>query len=328
MKILDHKLRIIPLGIHIDPTRPVDKAIITHAHADHARPGNKKVLATKETIEIMKLRYGNNCAGSFQALKYSEKIHIDGVSITLYPAGHILGSSQVLLEKSGYKTLITGDYKTIFDQTNTPFELVKCDTLITEATFGLPIFEHPNSNLEIKKLISSIISNKDRSHLVGVYSLGKAQRVINLLRENGYTDTIYIHSSLQKICQFYQENGVNLGRLKKTVDEKNINFSGKIILCPPSALRDRWSRRFKNKILSQASGWMAIKQRVKQSLIEVPLIISDHSDWNELTNTIKETGAENIWVTHGREDGLVYWCKSIGLNAQPLSIQGREEEDN
>lgn len=328
MKILDHKLRIIPLDIHIDPIRPVDKAIITHAHADHARPGNKKVLATKETIEIMKLRYGNNCAGSFQAIKYAEKIGIDGVSITLYPAGHILGSSQVLLEKSGYKTLITGDYKTIFDKTNTPFELIKCNTLITEATFGLPIFQHPNSDLEIKKLITSVIYNIHRCHLVGVYSLGKAQRVINLLRENGYTETVYIHSSLQKICQFYQENGVNLGKLKKTGDEKNENFNGKIILCPPSALRDRWSRRFKDRILCQASGWMAIKQRVKQSLIEVPLIISDHSDWNELTNTIKETGAENIWVTHGREDGLVYWSKSMGLNAQPLSIQGREEKDN
>lgn len=328
MNILNHKLKITPLNIYIDPMVPVDKAIITHAHADHARPGNKNILATKETIELMKLRYGENCAQNFHPLKYGEKICINGIYISLYPAGHILGSAQVLIEKKGEKILVTGDYKTTFDATNKNFELIKCNTLVTEATFGLPVFQHPDPNQEIRKLISSVKNNLGCCHLVGTYVLGKAQRVIKLLRENGYDETILIHGSLEKMCNYYQKNKVNLGKLKKVSDVKDKSFNNKIILSPPSSLKDRWSRKFRQKILCQASGWMTIKQRVKQSLIELPLVISDHGDWNELTTTIIETGAENIWVTHGQEDGLVHWSKTKGLNAQPLSIQGRDEELN
>ncbi len=326
MRILDHRLRIIPLNIYIDPVRPVDKAIITHAHTDHAKPGNKNILATKETIEIMKLRYGDECANNFQTLKYGEKICINGINISLHPAGHILGSSQVLVEKNGYKVLVTGDYKTTPDKTCTAFELVRCDTIVTEATFGLPVFQHPDPDQEIKKLISSIKVNKDCCHLVGAYALGKTQRVIKLLRESNYDETIYIHGSMEKICSYYQSIGINLGELKKAGAIKDRSFNNKVILCPPSSLRNLWSRRFSQKILCQASGWMTIKQRVKQSLIELPLIVSDHSDWNELTKTILQTGAKNVWVTHGREDGLVHWAKKKGLEARPLSIQGREEE--
>ena len=325
MNLLDYRLNIIPINVFIDPQFPVEKAIITHAHADHAKSGHKKVLGTKETLEIMKIRYGKECAQEFQYLNYGQKISIDGVSITLFPAGHIIGSSQVLLEYRNHKIVVTGDYKTTKDSTTSEFELIKCDTLVTEATFGLPIFKHPNPNIEIKKVLESLETYNDTNHLIGVYALGKAQRIIKLLRENGFQDTIFIHGALKKICDYYQLNGINLGKLE-TITKDSSNYKQKIILAPPSALKDRWSRKFRNKILSQASGWMNIKQRVKQSLIEIPLIISDHSDWNELTNTILECGAENIWVTHGREEGLVHWCKTNGLNAKPLSLKGREEE--
>ncbi len=324
MNIIDYRLNIRPLNIFIDPQFPVEKALITHAHADHARPGNGKVLATKETIEIMKLRYGNNCAGSFQSIKYGEKIKINDINITFFPAGHILGSAQILIENEGYKTLVTGDYKTIDDCISEPFELVKCDTLITEATFGLPIFQHPNAKDEIKKILHSINENKDSVHLIGCYALGKAQRIIYLLRNAGYEKTIYIHGALEKICDYYKNQKISLGKLEKVSNLEN--FKNNIVLAPPSALRDKWSRKFKNIIACQASGWLSIKQRVKQNQIEIPLIISDHADWTALTETIINSSAKRIWVTHGNEEGLVYWIKKKGLDAQPLSIQGRGED--
>ncbi len=325
MHLLDYRLNIVPINVFIDPQYPVEKAIITHAHADHAKPGHKKVLGTKETLEIMKLRYGKTCAGEFQYINYGQKIQIDDVSITLYPAGHIIGSSQVLLEYKNHKIVVTGDYKTKKDTTATSFELVKCNTLVTEATFGLPIFKHPDPNKEVRKILDSIKINNDKDHLIGVYALGKAQRLIKLFRENGFDENIFIHGALNKICNYYEDKGINLGKLKMLTKD-SFDIEPKIILAPPSALKDRWSRRFKKKIISQASGWMNIKQRVKQSLIEIPLVISDHADWNELTKTILNCGAENIWVTHGREEGLVHWCTRKGLNAKPLSIKGRDEE--
>ena len=325
MNILDYRLNIKPLNIFVDPQTPVEKAIITHAHTDHAKPGNGKVLATKETIEIMKLRYGNNCAKSFQSIRYGERIKINGINISFFPAGHILGSAQILIENQGYKTLITGDYKTIDDEISKPFELIKCNTLITEATFGLPIFQHPKPEGELKKIIYSINENKNSTHLIGCYALGKAQRIIHLLRKSGYEKTIYIHGALEKICNYYKSQNILLGKLEKVSNSKK-NFKNDIIIAPPSALRDSWSRKFKNKISCQASGWFSIKQRVKQNQIEIPLVVSDHSDWTELTKTIINSNAERIWVTHGNEEGLVYWIKKRGLDAQPLSIQGRGED--
>ena len=156
MLFLDHNLFISSIDAYIDPKHPVDKAIITHAHADHAKPNHNNVLATEDTINIMKIRYGNECAKNFQILKYGERIYLDGIYITLYPAGHILGSAQVLLEKKGYKVLVTGDFKTIPDATAQKFELIKTNTLITEATFGLPIFCHPDPSEEVKKIITSL----------------------------------------------------------------------------------------------------------------------------------------------------------------------------
>ena len=324
MNILDSRLNIKPLNIFIDPQYPVEKAIISHAHADHAKSGHNKVLATKETIDIMKIRYGGNCANRFQVIKYGENLKINDINITFYPAGHILGSSQILINCKGYKTLVTGDYKTINDKISTPFELIKCNTLVSEATFGLPIFRHPSAYEEIKKITTSLSKNKQSTHLIGCYALGKAQRIISLLRDSGYKETIFIHGALEKICEYYEKNNIKLGKLQKVSNLKNLDFKNNIVLAPPSALKDRWSRRFKNKVSSQASGWLAIKQRVKQNQIEIPLVISDHSDWIELTETVRNTKAEKVLLTHGNEDGLIYWCKKRGIDAQPLSIQGRE----
>jgi putative mRNA 3-end processing factor len=323
---INHDLHIEPILTSIDPIRPVDRAIITHGHADHARPGHNTVLATPQTIEIMKRRYGENCAASFQALDYGQALKIDDVTITLYPAGHILGSAQVLIEYRGQRVVATGDYKTRAESTAQPFELVPCDVFITEATFGLPVFQHPDPVDEIAKLLKSVASNPQRCHVIGAYALGKTQRVIRLIREAGYDAPIYLHGANTKLCEYYQSEGIDLGDLRKALNSAKDAFKGAIVMAPPSALKDRWSRRLPDPVICYASGWMSVKQRAKQSLVELPLIISDHADWNELTETIPATGAETVWVTHGREDALVHWCTQRGLTAQPLSIQGREEE--
>ena len=327
MKWIDKNLHIKPINTHIDPYKPVENAIITHGHADHAKPGHKNVLATSETIEIMKIRYGENCAENFQVLPTNQSLKINDVLIKFFPAGHILGSVQVLTEYKGEKINFTGDYKTTSDQTCKDFEPIKCHTLVTEATFGLPVFQHPNENEEIKKLLKSINLFSERPHLVGVYALGKAQRVINLLRQQGYDKEIFIHGSLEKLCEYYQNNNIDLGKITKVNLTKKKDYNGEIILAPPSAIKNIWSRKFEDPIICQASGWMSIKQRAKQSLVELPLIISDHADWNELTKYIKFTDAENVYVTHGREEAIVHWCKMNKINGLALSLSGRDDEE-
>ena len=309
------------LNAYIDPIKPVDKAIITHAHADHARPNHATVLATKDTINIMKIRYGENCAKKFESIEYGKKISINGIGITLYPAGHILGSAQILLEDKKNKVLITGDYKTVRDTTAQSFKLIKTETLITEATFGLPVFKHPDPEKEIVKLLDSIKTFENKCHIVGAYALGKAQRVISLLRKKGYDEMIYIHGAIEKITNYYIKRGIKLGKLKKVTKDDINNLKGKIIIAPPAALKDKWVRKFPDVRYCLASGWMIIKQRVKQSKIELPLVISDHADWNELTNTILNSEAKKIWLTHGRTDALEYWCKTKNINAKALHLK-------
>ena len=322
---LERNLRVTPIDTFIDPPQPRARAIITHGHADHARAGHGAVLATPDTIAIMKTRYGDDCARSFQPLDFGEPLRIDGVTVTLYPAGHILGSAQVLLEHKGQRIVVTGDYKRLHDRTAQPFELVRCDLLVTEATFGLPVFQHPDPKLETARLLRSLTRQPDRSHVVGCYALGKAQRMISLIRECGCHDPIYLHGAMTRLCELYEQHGVPLGELRQATGTAKGELTGKIIIAPPSALKDRWSRRLADPVLAMASGWMSVKQRARQSLVELPLVISDHCDWNELRQTITECGAETIWVTHGREDALVYYCQGQGLIAEPLNIQAYED---
>jgi len=248
------------------------------------------------------------------------------VAITFYPAGHILGSAQVLLECDGCRIVVSGDYKRRDDGTTPPFEPVPCDIFVTEATFGLPVFQHPAAQDEITKLLTSLNNFPDRSHLIAAYSLGKAQRVIKLLRLAGYDRPIYLHGSMINMCELYQDYGVDLGDLRKATGLAKEELKGQIVLAPPSVTKEPWARRLNDPVIAMASGWMTIKQRAKQSGVELPLVISDHADWNELITTIPETGAGEIWVTHGREDALVHWCKSQGLKAAPLHMQGWEDD--
>jgi putative mRNA 3-end processing factor len=314
-------------GFHIDPVRVVEKAVITHGHSDHARAGHGTVLATQETLDIMRLRYGAGFAGSTQAVPYGEPISLDGVTVTFHPAGHVLGSAQIAVEAEGLRIVASGDYKNVADPTCAPFELIRCDVFITEATFGLPVFRHGDPAREIEKLLHSVALFPERAHLVGAYSLGKAQRVIALIRQAGYDKPIYLHGALESMTDYYRQRGIALGDVRLVRGASKAQLAGTITLCPPSALQEVWSRRFPDPVTAFASGWMRVRARARQRGVELPLVISDHADWDGLTKTITATGAAEIWVTHGQEDALVHWSKTQNLAARPLDIVGYGDED-
>ncbi|WP_295813902.1 ligase-associated DNA damage response exonuclease [uncultured Nitratireductor sp.] len=317
-----------PGDFYIDPVRPVERAAITHGHADHARAGHGHVLATKETLDIMRLRYGANFAARRQAIGYGETLQHGGVTVSFHPAGHVLGSAQIAVEARGLRIVASGDYKRHADATCAPFETVRCDVFITEATFGLPVFVHPDPLSEIHRLTASLVQFPERAHIVGAYSLGKAQRVISLLRAAGHDAPILIHGALAKLCRYYQGRGIKLGKLAPATVEEGIvdQGAGQIIVAPPSVFGERWTRRFADPLNVFASGWMRVRQRAKQRGVELPLILSDHADWNELTATIRETEAGEVWVTHGREEAIVRWCELNGIAARPLNLVGYEDE--
>ncbi len=319
-----------PAGdFHIDPTRPVNRALITHGHSDHARAGHRAVLATAETLKIMAVRYGENFAERTQAVTLGEPMTIGGARVTFHPAGHVLGSAQIAVANGGVTVVASGDYKRRADPTCRPFEPVKCDVFVTEATFGLPVFRHPEPADEIAKLMKSLGQFPERAHLVGAYSLGKAQRVIRMLRDMGYDRTIYLHGAMEKLCRLYEAEGIALGPLAPaTVAAGNKgDFAGAVVICPPTEIAERWARRFPEPVACFASGWMRIRQRAKQAGVELPLILSDHADWDELTDTVAEIAPQEVWVTHGREEALVRWCEINGIAARPLHMVGYEDEE-
>lgn len=314
-----------PGGFYIDPHSAVDRAVVSHGHSDHARPGHGAVLATPDTIAIMKLRLGEAAGGGLQGLAYGESLKIRDVTVTLVPAGHILGSAQVAIEYRGQRAIVSGDYKRHRDPTCAGFELVACDLFITEATFGLPIYRHEPDHLEVEKLLASLRDFPGRTHQVGVYGLGKAQRLIALLRRAGYERPIHLHGALRSMTDYYVQRGQDLGAVPSVSEAKDA-LAGEIVLSPPSALGDRWARRFADPVSGFASGWMRIRGRARQRGIELPLIISDHADWPELLQTIGETGAQEVWVTHGREEALVHELGKRGIKARALALVGREDE--
>lgn len=312
---------------YVDPVRPVARAVITHGHADHYRPGNDAVIATPETLAIANARYGERAGNRLQGLPYGEAVEIGDATLRFAPAGHVLGSAQAVIEHKGARIVISGDYKRRRDPTCQLFEPVSCDVFVTEATFGLPVFRHPDDADEIQKLFASVRRFPDRCHAIGVYNLGKCQRVIGLIREAGYDKPLYLHGGLQALCDLYVSLGVDLGELVPVGDTDKKELAGEIVLAPPSALADRWSRRLPDPVVTMASGWMGVRQRAKQRGAELPLIISDHADWDELTQTLEDVGAPEVWVTHGNEDALVHHAIGRGFDAKALSLLGYDMEE-
>ena len=226
-------------------------------------------------------------------------------TVRLAAAGHILGSAQVVMDYEGKRAVVTGDYKRASDPTAAAFELVPCDLLVTEATFGLPVFRHEPAESEIDKLLASVATFPERTHLVGAYGLGKCQRLIALLRNAGYDAPVWLHGAMQGLCDLYVSLGVPLGDLRPAADATKEDLAGAIVLCPPSALADRWSRRMSDPVTVFASGWMRVRARARQRGIELPLIVSDHADWPELLQTIEESGAAK---SGSRTAARTRWC--------------------
>ena len=330
LEVRPQGLYVRPGNFYIDPVRPVPLAVVSHGHSDHARPGHQGVIATAETLAIMAARLGEGAGRERRALTFGETVELGETVAWLAPAGHVLGSAQVVVEHRGSRVVYSGDYKRTADPTCAAFTPVQCDVFITEATFALPVFRHPDPVAEIGRLLKSVDVFKERCHVVGAYALGKAQRVIALLREAGFERPICVHGALQPLCALYEAHGVALGDLRPaTAGAKGAaraELMGEIVLAPPSAIADRWTRRLPDPVTCQASGWMRVKQRAKARGVELPLVVSDHADWDELLTTLRDVGAPEVWVTHGREEALVHAATKMGIKARALALLGYEEE--
>lgn len=303
------------------------RAVLTHGHADHARAGHRAVLATPETLAILKARYGETAAASYQPLRYGEAVTLGEARLWLAPAGHVLGSAQAVIEWRGRRAVVSGDYKRRADPTCAPFETVRCDLFVTEATFGLPVFRHPPAEGEVRRLLHSLAVFPERTHLLGAYALGKAQRMVRLLRLAGYERPIHLHGAMTGLMALYQDFGIDLGRLEPVSGRKGERLPGEIVVAPPSAIADRWSRRFADPVTAVASGWMRVRARARQSRAELPLVVSDHADWDELLQTLREVEAGEVWVTHGSEEALCHAAAGLGIRARALSLVGRGEAE-
>jgi len=330
MEVREGGFYCVPADCYVDPMTPVARAVVTHGHADHASKGHGTVWATPETIDIMRTRYYMDEETTAVPLRYGQRHDLGGgVTLWFASAGHILGSAQAVFEYNGQRIVAAGDFKRHPDPTCAPFEVVPCDVFITEATFALPVFQHPPLEAEVEKLMRSMRTLPDRTHIVGVYALGKCQRVMKTLRLAGYEHPFYIHGALKRLTELYESYGQDFGawQLVSEIDRKHKDrFRGKIVLCPPAQINDRWSRRFADPLPTVASGWMQIRARARQKRAELGLVVSDHADWNDLLRTCRETKAKTVWITHGRVEALEYALKKEGIDAKGLHLIGLDEE--
>jgi putative mRNA 3-end processing factor len=316
-----------PGDFHIDAMRPVPRNLVTHAHADHARAGHGSVLATAETLDIMTLRMGAGFCRSRQTAVPGVRHRIGDVDVSFHPAGHILGSAQIAIESDGFRVIVSGDYKRAFDPTCAPFEVVRCDAYVTEATFGLPVFAFPDAGAEIDRLLLSLSTFPDRTHVVSAYSLGKAQRVIALLRRAGYDRPIHHHGAITSLAAYYQAAGIDLGDIRHVDPAGSDDLAGEIVIAPPGAVKSAWPGRFRDPLIVAASGWMQVRARARQANVQLPLVISDHADWPALCATVREVGCPELWVTHGETEALVHWAALQGIDARPLDLIGYGDEE-
>lgn len=304
---------------YIDPWRKVKNAVITHAHSDHARWGSEHYLAHHLSVPIMKLRLGDI---SVRGVNYGEEIVMNGVKISFYPAGHIIGSAQVRIEHKGEVWVVSGDYKTTSDGLTTPFEPVRCHTFITESTFGLPIFQwKPQKNVfdEINAWWRSNSQKNVATVLIG-YSLGKAQRLItNIDPEIG---PIFLHGSIKNIHDAYFQAGIKLPHGEYAVGNiEKFKLNKSLILAPPSVIGTPWLHKFEPFGLGIASGWMALRGTRRRRNADKGFAVSDHADFSELNQTIAATGAEKVYVTHGYTAAYVKFLREQGIDAEEVATK-------
>ncbi len=305
---------------YIDPWKPVDKAVITHAHADHAYRGSRSYLVTTTGESIARIRLDPDA--EISTLDYGKTVIINGVQVSFHPAGHILGSSQVRIEHKGEVWVVSGDYKLTPDPTCEPFEPVKCQHFITEATFGLPIYRWTEPRLVFDEMSQWWRRNQEREKatVIFAYSLGKAQRVLNGI--DCSIGPIYTHGAVERLTDAYRQAGIDLPptTYAGSVTGKK-DFIGSLIVAPPSAQSSSWLKRFGPISTGFASGWMMVRGARRQRAIDRGFVLSDHADWPELQKAIFATEAETVYVTHGFAPELVRWLNENGMNAVPLKTQ-------
>ncbi|MBC8065526.1 MAG: ligase-associated DNA damage response exonuclease [Chlorobia bacterium] len=311
----------------IDPWRPVDRAIVTHAHSDHARWGMERYLCSDESLLVMRRRLGDEA--KIDSVPYGEVLTWNGVKVSLHPAGHILGSAQVRVEHNGQVAVVSGDYKTEADTTCTPFEPIKCHLFVSESTFGLPIYRwSPQEEVyaDVNAWWRSNQAQGKASLLLG-YALGKSQRALSGL--NPEIGPIFLHGAVQGLTEDYRAQGVQLPPTKVIGEaEGKFDWSQAMILAPPSANGTPWVRRFGDHSTAFLSGWMAIRGARRRRAVDRGFVLSDHVDWPSLLSAIKATEAERVWVTHGYSATVVRYLQEQGLDAKVLETEFEGEQDD
>ncbi len=310
---------------YIDPWRPVEKAIITHAHSDHARAGSQSYLCHRDSLPLLELRLGANV---YQTVEWNEPVFINGVKVSLHPAGHIIGSSQVRLEYQGEVWVVSGDYKTENDGISGIFEPLKCDVFITESTFGLPIYNWKPQEEIFRSIQDWILKNhaEGKTSVLMAYSLGKAQRLLPCIEPTGLP--VFLHGAIYNVHQALINAGHKLPAVQRVQPDmaKDV-FKGNVVIAPGSADGSPWMKRFPSYSVGVCSGWMQVRGNVRRRNADAGFALSDHADWNGLLKTVKATGAKKVFVTHGFQAAFSRYLTETGIEAAEVKTEyGQEDE--
>jgi putative mRNA 3-end processing factor len=320
LRLTDHGLFCEAGDFFVDPWRPVARAVVTHAHSDHARWGCERYLGSREGERVLRTRLGADAR--IRSVEWGETVEVNGVRVSLHPAGHILGSAQVRVEHRGEVWVVSGDYKTEPDATCTPWEPVRCHTFVTESTFGLPIYRWPAQAEVFAEINEWWRTNAEggKASLILGYSLGKAQRLISGLDPS--IGPIFTHGAVERLTQDYRESGIDLPPTTYVAAApKGMRWAGAMIVAPPSADATPWTRRFGPLSNAFASGWMRIRGTRRRRSLDRGFVLSDHIDWPSLVASIEATGAERIWVTHGYTAQVVRWLRGQGYDAHAVETR-------
>jgi putative mRNA 3-end processing factor len=311
---------------YIDPWKPVDKAIITHAHSDHARPGSREYLCHHDTRALLDLRLGNI---NIETLGWNEPIILNNVKVSLHPAGHIIGSSQIRVEYRGEVWVVSGDYKTEDDGISGSFAPVRCHTFISESTFGLPLYSWKPQKEIFANIRQWIKDNQEsgKTSVVIAYSLGKAQRLLPCIAE--VTDKIFVHGAVWNVHETLLAAGWDLPTVKRVTPETpKEEFKNAVVIAPPSADGTPWIKRFIPYSLGVCSGWMQVRGNVRRRNTDAGFALSDHADWMGLLKAVKATQAEKVFVTHGFQSAFSRYLNETGIQSAEVKTEyGGEEEE-
>jgi putative mRNA 3-end processing factor len=312
-------------GFYIDPWKPVERAVITHAHSDHARAGSGVYLCHRLTKPLLELRLG---VGTYQGVEWGEHVFMNGVQVSLHPAGHIIGSSQVRVEYQGRVWVVSGDYKTEDDGLSGAFEPVRCDVFVTESTFGLPIYHWKPQPVLFESIREWVAENRGlgKTSVLIAYSLGKAQRLLSCLAPMGVT--VYVHGAIWNVHQALVGAGVVLPPVVRVEpDMAREVFRGQVVIAPPGAEGSSWMRRFQPYSVGVCSGWMQVRGNVRRRNADAGFALSDHADWKGLLSAVKATGAEKVYVTHGFQAALSRYLSEGGISSGEVKTEYGEDEE-